>query len=96
MSALPLKANIAQRGLMLSANSGHHYFIGVLAVFNRIRGIAANKNPKQERNTLAGVSFAFAHGPGQQLRYALRNTWPGDRSLKQREKAETVPSRRRP
>jgi hypothetical protein len=53
MSALPLKANIAQRGLMLSANSGHHYFIGVLAVFNRIRGIAANKNPKQERNTLA-------------------------------------------
>ena len=45
------------------------------------------------KDTLARGVLRIRSRPGQQLRYALRNTWPGDRSIKQRGKTELVPSR---
>jgi hypothetical protein len=54
-------------------HSGRHYLIGVLLVFNRLGGIAANKNLKQERTPWPGVSFAFVRGLGNNsvTRYAI-------------------------
>jgi hypothetical protein len=54
--------------------------------------MAATRTPKMKGHPGQGCPSIF-HGLGNNSVTRYANTWPGDRSKKQRERAETVPSR---